>query len=175
MADVTEEHADIWILLLQERHPCGSFPKRQLHLAGRQNQSRQTLAQCWQTPQNLLHSSVSHEKKNNTMRFFFFFFFDKSLWCVWFIWLPWDSRWRCDVWRDLLREWSSLCSWQTQPCCSTSEYLQYIQNCHIEMANAICEIMSRLTHPPQCQALVQDSYTSGSRSYHPMSRRWGRD
>lgn len=50
-----------------------------------------------------------------------------------------------------------------------------IENCHNEMTNAICEIISRLTHPPQCQALVQGSYMSGSRSYHPMSRRWGRD
>lgn len=69
MADVTEEHANIWILPLQERHPCGSFPKRQLHLAGRRNQIRQTPAQCWQTLQNLLRSSKSHEKKK-MMRYF---------------------------------------------------------------------------------------------------------
>lgn len=50
-----------------------------------------------------------------------------------------------------------------------------IQNCHNEMTNGFCEIISRLTHPPQCQALVQGSYMSGSRSYHPMSRQWGRD
>lgn len=172
MADVTEEHANIWILPLQERHPCGSFPKRQLHLAGRRNQIRQTPAQCWQTLQNLLRSSKSHEKKNDEI------FYSEEVSIIVLFLGSYDYH-EISVGDMMFDETSS----ENNHSCALGKHglavqppnIWSIQNCHNEMTNGFCEIISRLTHPPQCQALVQGSYMSGSRSYHPMSRQWGRD
>lgn len=55
-------HSD-WILPLQVWRPCGSFPRKWLHLAERRNPSRQTPGQCWQILQNLLHSSEKQMRK----------------------------------------------------------------------------------------------------------------